>query len=300
MNKLILDPTQEWLVRQQAKINARNEEKAAKTPPRLKNMIGECLSPDFAKIAHSVAAKLPKVSETGIPVSGEPRDLLYKDEKGQTCILKADVGRMNDLEAMERHGNDPIRRFDEWDFPGNARRREFLLAHDFGELLKKSLIALDSEHWVYAYGGVGLGKTALAIRTVWERLKTRPSEKASFVSVNEYMSDFIKRELSEEADIRKGNATYTPRLKFHKVVILDDLDKMSFKTDYRKRAVLALFERLIRDEHLVFITAQMSLLKLFEKYENDPELKPPIDRLRDMCFVLPEFTGDSNRKYSNK
>ena len=293
MNESIIELTPELESEYRKRIEARNKKLDAQKAPQLKNTVASYLPADFIEFARSRAAELRKANSSKI--SNSPDDF-KTDEHGRLWISTEDLGKKYDREAIERHGNDPLKRFDEWEFPGTPREREFLLQHDFGALIKDSLIALESGSWVYAFGEVGNGKTALAMRAAWELLKSRPSERAKFISMNRYILDQIKRENAEQVAIRRGQEIYEERLNFPKVVILDDFDKLNFKNELNQRVILNLIDQL-KNGHQVFVTAQCSLKVLYERYIESWELKPIIDRLRQMCLVLPEFKGKSNRKY---
>lgn len=311
MAELILDLTQELEAEYQKKITARNVQKALEKPRELKNKLIDCLPSVFGdfcrlKATESKKTNLPKKSNSS---EFDERDFFYEDEQGRSCIKAADVERLNDLEAIERHGNDPDKRFDEWDFPGTARERAFILKHDFGALIKDSLIALESGSWVYAHGSVGLGKTSLAMRVAWELLRDKPSRKATFISMNQYSLDQIKRDNAEQAAIRRGERLYEKDLNFNEFVILDDFDKVNFNNEHKTRVVLSLIESLKKGRHKVFITAQIALGykekkgqprrydAIYNKYRENWDMKPLADRLREMCLVLPEFTGQSKRRF---
>lgn len=293
---LTLTPELESEFRQ--RIEARNKKLAASKSVQSKNANSDYSPSDFIKFCLLKVAEMKKTNcpEKSDNSSFDERDLYYRDEHGRNCIKADDLRKLNDAKAIERHGNDPNIRFDEWGFPGTPSERKFLLSHDFGSAIKNSLIALESGKWVYAFGEVGNGKTALAIRTAWEFLKSRPSRKASFVFMNQYSLDQIRRESSELAAMRRGDEVYGESLNFHNLVILDDFDKVNYRNEYKTRTALDLIERLKKEPHRVFITSQISLGELYTRYEENWDMKPLIDRLRQMCLILPEFKGKSKRR----
>lgn len=287
----ILKLTSELELEFQSKIEARNPQKDRQNTRESKNRISEYLTSDFIKFCRLKAAETKKTN------SPEKPDIWYRDNQDRSCITRDKLKELNNLEALARHGNDPDKRFDEWSFPGTPAERKFLLNHDFGAILKNCLSALESGNWVYAFGEVGNGKTALAMRAIFEFLKSRPARKASFVFMNQYSLDQIRRENAEQTAINRGNEIYNEKLNFHNLVVLDDFDKINYRNEYKVRTVLNLVERLKKDEHRVFLTSQISLGKLYERYKENWDMKPLIDRLRQMCLILPEFKGPSKRKY---
>ena len=115
--------------------------------------------------------------------------------------------------------------------------------------------------------------------------------------MNQYSLDQIKRENAELVAIRRGQEVYCESLSFPQTVILDDFDKVNYGNEHKLRTVLDLIERLKTGGHQVFITSQISLKSLYERYREMHDIKPIIDRLRQMCLVLPEFTGKSKRRF---
>jgi len=253
------------------------------------SQFSQCLPSGFAAYCRMKASQ----------AQDKPKEPEYftVDKSGRLCITKESLVAKHNREAVARHGNDPIKRFDEWGFPGTPQEREFLLNHDFGSVVKESLTTLKNGGWVYAFGEVGNGKTALAMRAVWEFLKDRPSEKASFISMNQYSLDQIRRENSEAAAYRRGEEVYSENLSFRKIVILDDLDKVNYGNDHKCRTILQLIEGLKRGNYAVFATSQISLGDLYRRFPDQFDMKPLVDRLRQMCLVLPEFKGKSHRRF---
>lgn len=290
MNSPVLELTPEYEKELRLKIAARILEKSAQPPQGLKNKVFECIPSRFKKFARKMAAKTPKAENS--------TDVHFEDEQGRIWISKADMLRQFDQDAIARHGNDPFKRFDEWGFPGTLRERQFLMKHDFGDLLESSLKSLKSGGWVHAFGNVGNGKTALAIRCAWELLKDRPSEKATFISMNQYALDKVNRDNAETEAIKRGEQVYSASLNFHRIVILDDLDKVKYN-DYYLRVCLDLVTRLKDEEHAVFVTSNCSLTALYKRYEEMHDMRAYIDRLRQMCLILREFKEKSRRRYEN-
>lgn len=276
-----------------AKAHARLDKAKARQP---KNNIKKTVL-DFVAHAKKMMAKAP-----------EPKlesDFYTEDSEGRVWITESNRNKMLDAEATNRHGNNPNIRLTECSFPANEKNREFLLNHDFGSLIKDSLIALREGKWIYAHGGVGLGKTALTTRVIWELLKDRPRSKASFVSMNNYVRLQIQRETQVIAALTGGKTPDpdTGGKPLAGLVLLDDFDKMNLKSEYNLRTILSLIERLKTEEvgaakknRWVLITAQLSIDDLAMKYCGMDDISPLCDRLREMCFVLPKFTGRSKRK----
>ena len=306
MTTLITELTPELEAEFRLNIIARNKKLALENAAEAKKeTIGDYL-PEFIKLARSMSGKCEETDNSSCG------DNTTVDTQGRTWVSREDLWASYDAEAMERHGNDPNKRFDEWNFPGTPNERKFLLEHDFGPLLKNSLAALEAGNWVYAHGEVGNGKTALAMRTAWQLLEPRPSAKASFVSMNQYSLDQIQRENAETVAIRRGEP-YTEDLNFHETVILDDFDKVNYRNEHKLRTALDLVERLKKGKHRVFITSQLPLFfgreeeaqrvknemlpSLYCRYSGMFDIKPLIDRLRQMCLVLPEFKEKSRRRF---
>jgi DNA replication protein DnaC len=288
-SELILELAPELETEYREKIAARRL-RAAKKRRELKNGISDAIPSAFAKFCRSKAAEATKNNNDTITATF--------DNKGRVFISPASLRSHFDAEAIKKHGNCPIRRFEQWEFPGTPQERDFLLNHNFGSVIKDSLNTLKKSGWVYAYGGVGLGKTSLAIRVAWEFLKERPAEKASFVSVNQYFLDQIKRNQAELAAFKRGDEFYDSALSFRRFVILDDFDKPNFANEHNMRVFLDLIERL-KSKHVVFITANYSLPELYRRYREQWNIKPVMDRLRQQCLMLPEFKGQSKRKFKN-
>lgn len=293
MTELITKLTPELEAELRRKIAARNKNIAAKKAAQLKTTVGGYLPCDFIKFCRLKAAEGVKMNYSK---KSESSDIYTEDDQGRVFVSRDDLNAEYDREAITRHGNDPCKRFDEWGFPGTPAERKFLLEHDFGSLARDSLSTLRNGGWVYAYGEVGNGKTALAMRCAWEMLKEKPSQKASFVSMNQYFLDQIKRNNAEQAAYKRGEAFYDGNLPFRKIVILDDFDKPNLANEHNARVFLDLIERL-KDKHLVFITANISMKSLYERYREEWNIKPIIDRIRQMCLILPEFKEKSKRRF---
>lgn|GEM_PF-5502623 len=277
-------------------MNAKNEILAAKIARELKNDTSKVTLVSFGDFCRNMALKTRK---SNLPKKTDSLEIFKRDGQGRYCVKKEDLQVIHDREAAARHGNDPDARFDEWNFPGTREERKFIFAHDFGSVVEASLTALEAGKWVYIFGEVGNGKTSLAMRLTWEFLKDRPSRKASFVSMNRYSIDQVKREMSEQAMIRAGHETYSEELRLANFVILDDLDKVNYRNEHKTRTILDLVERLKKGGHRVVVTSQISLKTIYERYQENWDMKPLIDRFRQMCLILPEFQEKSKRRYEN-
>lgn len=238
-----------------------------------------------------------KRTEAGIPTLDQEPVFYTRDAEGRDWITEADHNSMLDAEAVKRHGNDPNVRLTECGFPAHKRDRHFLLTHDFGSLIKESLIALHDRKWVYAFGQVGRGKTALMTRAIWELIKDKPRSRASFVYMNDYVRGKVQRDIRINAALNRGESpdSDTGEKPFAGLVLLDDFDKMNLGNEYNLRTVLSLIERLKKENAWVLITAQLSIGELMKKYRRMDDISPLCDRLREMCFTLPKFKGRSLR-----
>jgi DNA replication protein DnaC len=224
-------------------------------------------------------------------------DFYETDENGCLWVSEKDLKKMQDEEAFKRHGNDPDVRLDECGFPKNRKDRKFLLQHDFGDQLQEILKEIRRHKWIYGYGNAGRGKTALMTRAVWEILKVNLRIKASFISMNRYIRDQIKLNSLIQAALHRGEEVdfNFGDKKLRGLVLLDDFDKVNFRNEFNVRGILDLIERLKDMNAWVLITAQYSINKLFNKYQDNEDMLPLCDRLRERCHVLPEFKGKSFR-----
>lgn len=224
-------------------------------------------------------------------------DFYKTDENGCLWVNEKDLKKMQDEEAFKRHGNDPDVRLDECGFPKNRKDRKFLLQHDFGDRIQQISKKIRQGRWIYAFGNVGRGKTALMIRAVWELIKPYPRAKASFIYMNNYIRNQVKRNILIQAAIRRGEEVDfdTGSQKLKKLILLDDFDKINFRNEFNLRCVLDLIERLKSMNAWVLITAQCSINKLLIKYQRNEDIIPLCDRLREKCYMLPEFRGRSFR-----
>jgi predicted ATPase len=287
-SKIITEPTPEVLARF---ASARSKFKAKKNKfekPKPKN-----------NIAGSVLSFVDRLKPSNVAIkTADPEpDFYTTDEEGRVWITEADHNKMLDAEAVKRHGNDPNVRLTECGFPANKRDRSFLLNHDFGIQLSEITGQLKKRKWIYAFGQVGRGKTALMTRAIWGLIKDRPRSRASFVSMNDYVRRQIQRETNIRSALNRGESPDpdTGGKTLAGLVLLDDFDKMNLGNEYNLRTVLALVERLKKENTWVLITAQLSITELMNKYRRMDDIAPLCDRLREMCFVLPKFEGRSLR-----
>lgn len=246
-----------------------------------------------------------KLAKMGDASRATEHEYLKKDDQGAVFISKNSLNKLKDKEAMARHGNDPNVRLDEWGFPGGWRQRQFILKHDFGKTLQTCLRELRNRKWIYLYGNIGLGKTALAVRAVWELLKDRPTSKATFISANNYIREAVRRESAIQAALRRGGNPDpdTGGQPLRNLVVLDDLDKFNWRNDFNIYCLLSLIEKLQnpnpqlkrKGSAWVLITAQFSIDELMRRHGQKEDVAPLCDRLRQMCYVLPRFEGASKR-----
>ncbi|MGY5852441.1 MAG: hypothetical protein RTU92_02615 [Candidatus Thorarchaeota archaeon] len=256
----------------------------------------------FAAHCREMAAKMVRPMVDAKTAVKNISDFYSEDKDGRLHITKINLSKMNDAEALERHGNDPNVRLDECGFPGSRQERKFLLEHDFKGTVETVIEQLRKRKWIYAYGKVGRGKSALMTRVIWELLKDRPSSKASFISVNDYARNAVSRQNRADAAVRRGEEmdqdTGGDRLR--NLALLDDFDKANFSNEFIGRMVLDLIERLKKPNAKgkrpwILITSQLSIDELEKRHASNPDMEPLCDRLRQMCHVLPKFEGESFR-----
>jgi len=208
------------------------------------------------------------------------------DENGREyCDLevsKADLLKSADEEALLYHNNNPNTRLDLCGFPKDRRDRHFLLNYDFGDQLKR-LIEGVRHSWVYLYGDPGQGKTSLATRAVWELIKNHPSQKATFISINQWT-----------ASLMPGSDSTLDLSKIQKVVLVDDFDKFDTRKDFQIRHVLRLIERL-KDRHQVIITSNYSRSEMLNQNPDHLDFKVMLDRIKGKAIDFPRFSGKSHR-----
>lgn len=284
MTEADTEPTPEILARFAA---AKAKRDKLKKPKPINNIAGTVLS--FVQRAKPASAEIPNTCS-------DP-EFFTKDADGRIWITEADHNKMLDAEAAKRHGNDPNVRLTECGFPAHKRDRRFLLNHDFGNQLSEISGQLKARKWIYAFGQVGRGKTALMTRAIWELIKDKPRSRASFVYMNDYIRKQVQRDIQVNAALNKGRTpdADTGGKPFAGLVLLDDFDKINLGNEYNLRTVLALVERLKKENAWVLITAQFSIGELMKKYRRMDDISPLCDRLREMCFTLPMFTGKSLR-----
>lgn len=206
------------------------------------------------------------------------------NNEGQADIeeIRKVILNSKNQEALRWHGNDPNIRLDECGFPKDRQDRKFLLSHDFGKQLFEILEQLKKEKWIYLWGSWGLGKTSLATRAIWESIKSQPSQKVTYISINSWINDQMPE-----------GERYTPPL--YKLVLLDDFDKFEIRSDFQVRTALRLIERLKERNSLVLITAQFSMDELSSKNKNHIDFQVMIDRIRGKSVVFNKFSGRSKR-----
>jgi DNA replication protein DnaC len=267
MTEIIMEPTPEIM----ARFAAARKRYAAEKPKPAGNL--------FSSLPESIKARAAQAN-----AKNAKHEYLETDDRGQVFVSRKDLRKLHVAEALERHGNDPNKRLDECGFPGSRRDRKFALTHNFGKMLPDCLAALKDHRWVYAYGNVGQGKTALMVRLVWELIKDRPTSRASFISVNDYVREAVRRESRVQAALRKG----------------DEIDPDTGAQPLRNLVVniyclLSLIEKVKKRNAWVLITAQYSIAELLRRHGGKENVAPLCDRLREMCYVLPKFQGKSKR-----
>ena len=207
-----------------------------------------------------------------------------RDRAGRTYVhidsLRAALLRDKDEEALSEHKGDINIRLDSCGFPTDRNDRKFALTHNF-EMLRSVLKTLKSGKWCYFYGDPGRGKTALAIRSVAEILKPRPSSRATFIDAFRW--------------VKIGNDGWEKSLR--RLVVVDDFDKINFGNHHNTLKVLTLIEELKRKNAFVIVTSQYSIDELITRYRGaNDDIRPTLDRLRGKCAIFPRFEGGSFRE----
>lgn len=193
-----------------------------------------------------------------------------------------DPSKFYNDEAVRRHGNDPNNRLDECGFPEDRIDREFLLNHNFEEL--KEALEIVKYKWLYLFGDPGRGKTTFATRIVWELIKDKPTERATFLSVAKWTNS-----------LRVGKEDYLPLDKFRRIVVVDDFDKFDHKKEFQVRNLLMLIEEL-KNRHLVIITSNYSRDEMLNLNPTNLDLKVMLDRVAGKSIDFPRLTGNSFRR----
>lgn len=184
-------------------------------------------------------------------------------------------------EELKRHGNDPNIRLDECGFPEDRADRIFLLNHDFDGLLKT--VKNVEFSWIYLYGDPGRGKTSFATRIVWELIKDKPIERATFLSIGKWTDS-----------LRVGKEEYLPLSDLRRVVVVDDFDKFDQQKSFQIRQLLLLVEEL-KNRHLVIITSNYSREEILNLNSNNLDLEVMLDRVKGKSIDFPRFNGESYR-----
>ncbi len=240
-----------------------------------------------------MAAALQRIHAPGYK---QPASDHWMDGEGRLCISPAELRKRADADAVARHGNDPRVRFKEWGFPFDRKEQDFILTHDFSDALRRAITELCHGQWVYLWGGIGLAKSSFAARVLWEILKDKPSEKASFISASKFVREKLRREKMIEAALKQGkkpdpDTGGTPLRKF---VILDEFDKWNLKNEFNAEVMRDLIDRLKAMDAMVIITAQCSI-ETMDKRSQNSEAMAVIDRVRGKSAAWPEFKGRSRR-----
>lgn len=188
------------------------------------------------------------------------------------------------VEAIERHGNNPDKRLDECGFPADRRDRNFLLNHNFEDL--NTLVDMAKHSWIYLYGDAGRGKTSLATRIAWELIKDHPTQGATFLSVIKWMNSLMF-----------GQDEYIDLSKLCRVVVVDDFDKFDQQKDFQIKHLLRLIEEL-KNRHLVIITSNYSRDEMLNINPSSLDLKVMLDRVSGKSVDYPRLTGESFRRKS--
>jgi DNA replication protein DnaC len=267
---------------------AREKIKAEKEKQRPSNSFMGALPPGLILRIHEA-----KNRQRTKPV----KETIQIDDRGRAFVSPKALRELQDQAAIDKHGNDPNKRLDDCGFPANRKDREFILKHNFGKILKECLKQIRNKKWLYAHGQVGCGKTTLMTRIVWELIKDRPTSRASFISVNDYIRESVRRESLVQVALRKGEEIDpdTGGAALRRLVLLDDLDKFNWRNDYNIYCLLSLIEKLKDNRAWVLITAQYSITELLARHGKKEDVSPLCDRLRQMCYVLPVFSGRSLR-----
>ena len=188
------------------------------------------------------------------------------------------------MEAIERHGNDPDQRLDECGFPSDRRDRHFILNHNFEDL--NTLVDMAKHSWIYLYGDAGRGKTSLATRVAWELIKDHPTQRATFISVVKWMNSLMV-----------GQSKYIDLDRLSRVVVVDDFDKFDPQKDFQIKHLLRLIEEL-KNRHVVIITSNYSRDEILKINPGSLDLKVMLDRVSGKSVDYPRLTGESFRRKS--
>lgn len=213
--------------------------------------------------------------KNGIAVNS---DIGFTEENG---IEFCDPNEFYVDEELKRHGNDPNIRLDECGFPEDRTDRTFLLKHNFDGLLET---VNDIEFsWIYLYGDSGRGKTSFATRIVWELIKNKPLERATFLSIGKWTDS-----------LRVGKEEYLPLSSLRRIVVVDDFDKFDQQKSFQIRQLLILVEEL-KNRHLVIFTSNYSREEIGNLNPKSLDLEVMLDRVKGKSIDFPRFEGESYR-----
>jgi len=200
----------------------------------------------------------------------QPENEFWTDGNAGVIFYRLTEHEIRDKNALDFHGNDPNIRFDDCGFPKNRDDRKFSLSHNFGRILPEALKSLNKGKWIMLSGNMGTGKTALAIRMAWEKMKRQPTLRPSYLCMNSWMrSNMPDEERQSLENIRR-------------FVVFDDFDKFNLTTEFQAQCCLRLIQKLIDDDHRVILTSNFSI-DLLSKKDRHFNFDLCLDRLRGRC-----------------
>lgn len=250
-------------------------------------LLKNCIPASFRK-------HLKKKGEEATSISDVKKSLFQSDKQNRLIvdinILRQQLDKERDDEAIQKHKNDPNIRLDMDGFPRDRIDRKFLLNHNFGSSLSKIMKYLTEDRWIYLHGPTGRGKTALATRAIWEYIKLRPCMRSTFISVYRWVGSHMP------------NSPVPPlSINTDKLILIDDFDKFDLSKSFQIRMVLNLIETVKHQNGLALITAQYSIKDLLkiskQRQPNNPEsyeVRLILDRIRGKAKSF-TFQGKSKR-----
>ena len=171
-------------------------------------------------------------------------------------------------------------RFDLCGFTQDKKDRKFIQEQVQKYCDLDSLVTSFRTRWFYFWGNVGRGKTAQAIRIVWETIKDDPRFKASFITVG----DWVRSQMPEEENMGFGTQD---------IVILDEFDNFDITKEFQCTAVSRLIDNLKNRGCKVIITSNRSLEEIKSKCH--PMLYRAISRIEGKSIMPDGFLGKSLR-----
>jgi len=243
--------------------------------------------------------KCPKGDASKVDIHKPNKYGFYTDDKG--LLMCSDISNLQDeseLEELQKLAKEEKRsiediRFDRCNFPKGKDDREFILTtNKFKDL--KQLQGFFKNKWLFLHGSVGRGKTARAIRIMWEEIEPRYFKKVTFLPIGPWINSQmpIEGEITDREQLIRNRLRSINGENTENLVILDDFDKFKTQSPYQSNHLFNLIDDLKNRDCKVIITSNSSIREL-ESNCNE-KLLPVMDRIKSKSFSS-FYEGDSLR-----